>query len=72
MTKQTDNFDFAKSVSELETIVDELERGEIALDKALIKFERGAELAQQLQAYLEKTELKINTIKAKFDSPKLD
>ena len=68
MTKDSSNFDFAKSMAELEKIVQDLESGEIDLDVALKKFERGAEVAQDLQNYLEKTELKINTIKAKFGS----
>lgn len=58
---------FAELYAELEEIVAWFE-GEVAdVDESLKKFERGAEIAQQLQAQLKQTENKVSKIKGKFE-----
>lgn len=61
------NFNFGASMAELEQIVAALEAGDLELDAAMRQFERGAELAESLQKYLAKTQLKVQTIKAQLD-----
>lgn len=60
------SFNFAKAYSELEKIVQEFESREIDLEKDLPKFERGMELAQQLQVRLKSMENKVVEIEKKF------
>jgi exodeoxyribonuclease VII small subunit len=60
--------EFSKQFAELEKIVEWFDSDKIDLDEALIKFERGMELAEALKTKLEKVENKVSTIKAKFDS----
>ncbi len=67
MSKPTDKLDFAKSMQELEAIVQALESGEVNLDAALPKFERGMELATQLRKYLKTIQNKVEIIKQRFD-----
>ena len=48
---------------ELETILEELESGDLELDKALKKFEQGVKLSRECQKTLEDAELKIKILK---------
>ena len=56
----------AKSIesrlSELETILEELESGDLELDQALKKFEQGVKLSRECQKTLENAELKIKIL----------
>ena len=56
----------AKSIesrlSELETILEELESGDLELDQALKKFEQGVKLSRECQKTLEDAELKIKIL----------
>tara|TARA_B100000686_G_C16483736_1_gene808462 strand:- start:342 stop:572 length:231 start_codon:yes stop_codon:yes gene_type:complete len=47
---------------ELETILEELESGDLELDKALKKFEQGVKLSRECQKTLEDAELKIKIL----------
>jgi len=63
-TKKIENMSFEASLDELENIVNQLEQGDLALDKALTQFERGIGLArngqQKLQGAQQKVELLMN------------
>lgn len=67
--KSEPNFDFGRNLDELEAIVAKLERGDLDLNAAMAQFERGAALAVRLQKYLDRAQLKVNSIKASFDKP---
>jgi exodeoxyribonuclease VII small subunit len=69
MSKSAQNFDLDKSLSELEKIVQELEKGEINLQTSLEKFERGVELYQNCRKILDVAEKKIQVLN---DGLKLD
>lgn len=70
MTKSTKPASsFRESLKELETITQALESDNVDLDEALKHFERGTELAAQLQAELKAAELKIEKIKGQFQAP---
>ena len=47
---------------ELETILEELESGELELDQALKRFEQGVKLSRECQKTLEDAEMKIKIL----------
>ncbi len=51
-----------KSLSGLETLVEELEGGELPLDKAMQKFEEGVKLTRECQAALKEAEQKVKIL----------
>ncbi|MBI4022338.1 MAG: exodeoxyribonuclease VII small subunit [Candidatus Andersenbacteria bacterium] len=63
----TQTFNFTAGYQELEKIVAELEAKEIDLERDLPKYERGLELASQLQKRLKEIENKVVNIDRKFN-----
>ena len=61
---------FEKSITELETIVSQLEKGELDLDEALQQFEKGVSLARLCQDTLRKAEQTIELLS--LNPPKHD
>lgn len=55
---------FESSIAELETIVGQLEKGELPLEDSLRQFEKGINLAQKCQKILTQAEQKIETLSA--------
>lgn len=55
---------FEQSISELEQIVKELERGELSLEDSLKQFEKGIGMARKCQEMLNQAEQKIQTLTA--------
>lgn len=53
---------FEQSMKELEKIVEELESGDLPLEKALKKFEEGMKLSNFCSKTLEETEAKITML----------
>ena len=53
---------FEKALSELEGIVEKLEKGGLALNESLALFEKGVNLAKFLRGELEKAEKKIEIL----------
>ena len=53
---------FEQALAELEQIVNQLETGQLALDEALVLFERGQTLAVHCGMVLDRAELKIQTL----------
>ena len=53
---------FESAVSELETIVQDMENGQLPLDQALAAYERGTALLRQCQAQLTKAEQTIRVL----------
>ena len=51
-----------KSLANLEAIVDELEAGELPLDKAMKKFEDGIKLTRSCQAALKEAEQRVQVL----------
>jgi exodeoxyribonuclease VII small subunit len=58
----TKNFDLEKSLADLETLVDELESGDLPLEKAMKKFEEGIKLTRGCQAALKDAEQKVEIL----------
>ena len=60
--KKNKALDLEKAMGELETIVEQLEAGELSLDKSLQQFERGVRLSRECQAALTAAEQKVQVL----------
>ncbi|UJF18849.1 exodeoxyribonuclease VII small subunit [Vibrio sp. SS-MA-C1-2] len=60
--KKVENMSFEASTTELDSIVSELELGELALEDALKKFERGITLARHSQQKLSQAEQRVEIL----------
>ncbi len=56
------DLDFEKALTELEHVVDELEKGGLSLNESLTRFERGVRLSRFLRNELDKAEKKIEIL----------
>jgi len=54
--------DFEKSLQELETLVERLERGDLPLDDALKAFERGVALTRECQSALAAAQSRVDIL----------
>lgn len=55
-------FNLERSLAELEELVEELESGDLPLDKAMKKFEAGIKLTRGCQAALKEAEQKVEIL----------
>jgi len=63
MNDRTDKLpDFEKALAELESLVEKLESGELALDESLADFRRGVELTRQCQVLLDRAQQTIESL----------
>ena len=53
---------FEQAIKELETVVGQLERGDVALDQSIALYERGAALKARCEAKLKEAEEKVAKI----------
>jgi exodeoxyribonuclease VII small subunit len=60
-TKKTD-LDLEKSMDALEKIVEQLESGDLSLDKSLRQFEKGVRLSRECQGALKEAEQKVQIL----------
>ncbi len=60
--KTVSQFSYEEAFQELDSIVAQLEGGELPLEKALKLFERGQKLATRCNELLEKAELKLRKL----------
>ena len=54
--------DLEKSMAELENIVEQLETGDLPLDKSLKQFEKGVKLSRECQSALTAAEQKVQIL----------
>ena len=54
--------DFEKSLEELESLVEQLESGDLSLDQSLQQFNRGVELTRHCQGVLEKAQQTVEQL----------
>ena len=59
--------DFEKSLAKLESIIEELENGELPLNESIKIFEEGVKLTKHCQELLTKAELKVQKLLEKDD-----
>lgn len=67
--KTTGTIDFEKSLDELETLVERMEKGESSLEDSLKDFERGIELTRHCQKALTEAEQKVQILLKKDAEP---
>jgi exodeoxyribonuclease VII small subunit len=60
--KPVDEMSFEEAMKELEGVVDALERGDVALDRSISLYERGAALKKRCEAELKRAEEKVAAI----------
>jgi exodeoxyribonuclease VII small subunit len=53
---------FEEALSELQTVVEKLQRPDVPLDQAVALYRRGSELAQYTETLLSKAELQVQTL----------
>jgi exodeoxyribonuclease VII small subunit len=58
----TKTINLEKSINDLESLVEELESGDLPLEKAMKKFEDGIKLTRQCQAALKEAEQKVEIL----------
>ncbi|MDX1482385.1 MAG: exodeoxyribonuclease VII small subunit [Woeseiaceae bacterium] len=61
MTKEK-SVNLEKALSDLESLVEDLERGDLPLDKAMKKFEDGIRLTRRCQTALKDAEQKVQVL----------
>jgi exodeoxyribonuclease VII small subunit len=61
-TKNTEPPDFEKALEELESLIEQLESGELNLDKSLQQFRRGVELTRHCQGVLEQAQQMVEQL----------
>ena len=57
-----DEMSFEEAIKERETVVGQLERGDVALDESIAPYERGAALKARCEAKLKEAEEKVAKI----------
>lgn len=60
--KKTQPLSFENALAELESLVEQLEQGDISLEDSLKRFERGVELTQTCQKALADAEQKVHIL----------
>jgi len=70
-TKKPENMSFEATLEELDSIVEQMENGDLALEDALKNFERGIALAREGQAKLSQAEQRVSILLEKDDEAEL-
>ncbi|HJP39243.1 MAG: exodeoxyribonuclease VII small subunit [Gammaproteobacteria bacterium] len=61
-TTKKKSVDLEKSMQDLEKVVEQLESGDLSLDKSLQQFEKGVKLSRDCQAALTDAEQKVQVL----------
>ena len=70
MTSEEPALSFEQALSDLESLVETLEKGDLSLEDSLRKFERGIELTRVCQQALQEAEQKVRILTSKTaDAP---
>ena len=62
MPKKKQGYDFEGSLKDLEQLVEQMESGDLSLEKALQTFEQGIVLTRQCQTMLNEAEQKVQLL----------
>ncbi len=68
----TKKFNLEKSLADLEDLVEELESGDLPLEKAMKKFEEGIKLTRGCQTALKEAEQKVEILLKSADGEDLE
>ncbi len=64
-SNKQEKFNFENSMRELNTLVEEMEQGNLGIEESLQKFEKGISLIRKCQSALKETEQKVQILTAK-------
>lgn len=67
MTEVSKKPTFEENLTHLETLVKELEEGDLPLEESIKTFEKGVKLVRECQTQLDNAKLRIENINAKND-----
>ncbi|MFV0447784.1 MAG: exodeoxyribonuclease VII small subunit [Vibrio sp.] len=70
-SKKPENMSFEATIDELDQVVEQLENGDLTLDDALKKFERGISLARSGQSKLDEAEQRVSILLSNTDDAQL-
>ena len=70
-SKKPENMSFETTIEELDQVVEQLENGDLTLDDALKKFERGIALARSGQSKLDEAEQRVSILLSNTDDAPL-
>lgn len=70
-SKKPENMSFEATIEELNQVVEQLENGDLTLDDALKKFERGIALARSGQSKLDEAEQRVSILLSNTDDAPL-
>jgi exodeoxyribonuclease VII small subunit len=60
--KKKSEFDFEEALTELDTLLEQMESGKLTLEESLSQFERGIQLTRQCQGLLKQAEQKVDLL----------
>ena len=60
--KKTGTFNFETAVEDLETIVEQMEEGDLSLEQAMVEFEKGVKITRECQQALQQAEQKVKVL----------
>jgi len=60
---------FEEALKQLETLADQIEKGEISLEESITKYEQGMKLVSQCRSILSKAEQRIQKLQPESESP---
>ena len=63
---------FSEAITELESVVDELERGQLDLEESLARYERGVALLRACRAKLGEAEQRVTMLMGEIEENELD
>jgi exodeoxyribonuclease VII small subunit len=64
-SNEQEKFNFENSLQELNTLVEEMEQGDLDLEESLKRFEKGIALIRKCQSALKEAEQKVQILVAK-------
>lgn len=71
MTKNTKLPSLEQSISEINTLIEQMEKGDLTLEQSLSQFERGVTLIKHAQKILQTAEQKVQILMANNGDEKL-
>ena len=72
MARKKTSFDFESALSELENVVEQMEKGDLSLEESLLKFEQGIKLTRSCQQALQEAEQKVQILMEKNNQPQIE
>lgn len=70
--RKTSTLSFEDALSELESLVETMEKGDLSLEESLQSFERGVELTRTCQKALKEAEQKVEILTANTPDAELE